>query len=75
MYIRRINHGSWDDGIYYYKDPNHTILHREDGPAVEYANGDKCWYLNDKLHREDGPAVEYANGDKVWYIKIGRAHV
>ena len=21
-------------------------LHREDGPAVEYANGDKHWYLN-----------------------------
>lgn len=21
-------------------------LHREDGPAIEYANGDKCWYLN-----------------------------
>jgi len=21
-------------------------LHREDGPAVEYANGDKYWYLN-----------------------------
>ena len=24
-------------------------LHREDGPAVEYSNGDKRWYLNDKL--------------------------
>ena len=22
-------------------------LHREDGPACEYANGDKFWYLND----------------------------
>jgi hypothetical protein len=22
-------------------------LHREDGPAEEWANGDKCWYLND----------------------------
>ena len=21
-------------------------LHREDGPAVEYANGDKAWLLN-----------------------------
>ena len=43
-------------------------LHREDGPAVEYANGDKSWYLNGKLHREDGPAVEYANGYKEWRI-------
>ena len=42
--------------------------HREDGPAIERANGDKLWYINDKLHREDGPAVEYADGDKFWYI-------
>ena len=31
-------------------------LHREDGPAVEYADGTKKWYLNGGLHREDGPA-------------------
>jgi hypothetical protein len=43
-------------------------LHREDGPAIEYANGTKHWYLNGKLHREDGPAVEYANGGKRWYL-------
>jgi len=23
-------------------------LHREDGPAVEYANGEKYWYINGK---------------------------
>ena len=38
--------------------------HREDGPAVEYADGSKEWYLNGKLHREDGPACEYADGSK-----------
>jgi len=43
-------------------------LHREDGPAVEYTNGDREWYLNDKLHREDGPAFEGADGDKEWYL-------
>ena len=43
-------------------------FHREDGPAVEYVNGCKRWYLNDKCHREDGPAVESANGDKHWYL-------
>ena len=37
------------------------VLHREDGPAVEYANGDKEWYFNGKRHREDGPAVEFGN--------------
>ncbi len=48
-------------------------LHREDGPAVEWADGDKYWYLNDELHREDGPAVEWADGDKAWYLK-GKRH-
>jgi hypothetical protein len=43
-------------------------LHREDGPAVEYASGDKEWYLKGKRHREDGPAVESVNGDKRWYL-------
>jgi hypothetical protein len=43
-------------------------LHREDGPAVEYANGNKAWYLNGKLHREDGPAIERADGTKEWWL-------
>ena len=42
--------------------------HREDGPACEYANGDKVWCLNGKRHREDGPAIERAEGNKFWYI-------
>jgi hypothetical protein len=42
-------------------------LHREDGPAVEFANGDKYYYKNDLLHREDGPAIIYANGSKKYY--------
>ena len=41
--------------------------HREDGPALDCANGTKSWYLNDKLHREGDPAIECANGDKWWY--------
>jgi hypothetical protein len=56
-------------------DSDHTIcwynevdlLDREDGPAVENANGKK-WYINGKRHREDGPAIEYANGTKYWYL-------
>ena len=42
--------------------------HREDGPAIEYANGTKRWYQNGLRHRIDGPAVEYAFGTKFWYI-------
>ena len=32
----------------YYKDKEMTILHREDGPAFEYTDGEKYWYLNGK---------------------------
>ena len=28
-------------------------LHREDGPAIEYANGSKSWWLNDKKLTEE----------------------
>ena len=52
----------------YYSDREMKILHREDGPAIEWADGGKWWYLNDKLHREDGPAVEYVSGSKEWYL-------
>jgi antitoxin component YwqK of YwqJK toxin-antitoxin module len=48
-------------------------LHREDGPAVEWADGTKAWYLNGKLHREDGPAIEYTDGTKKWYLN-GELH-
>ena len=37
---------------------NKGRYHREDGPAVEWANGNKAWYRNGKQHREDGPAIE-----------------
>ena len=49
------------------------FLHREDGPAVEYSDGEKEWYINGKRHREDGPAREWSNGDKMWY-KNGKRH-
>jgi hypothetical protein len=35
---------------------------------VEFANGDKVWYLNRLRHRLDGPAMEYPNGYKEWYF-------
>jgi len=47
-------------------------LHREDGPAIESADGSKFWYVNGELHRSDGPAREWANGDKEWYVNGDR---
>ena len=52
----------------WYKDAKGTVLHRTDGPAIEYTNGDKSWYMNDQRHRTDGPAIEYTDGYKVWYL-------
>ena len=66
----------------YYKDSKHTILHRDNGPAVEYEDGSEAWYQNNKLHRVGGPAitldyeggnpfvtvdVTFEGGDKGWY--------
>ncbi len=48
-------------------------LHRVNGPAIEWANGDKSWYLNGKLHRIDGPAAEGIDGHKSWYLN-GKRH-
>jgi hypothetical protein len=35
---------------YYY---SHGLLHREDGPAIENANGDKWWYLQGKQYTKE----------------------
>ena len=51
----------------WYKDAKCTVLHRENGPAIEYADGDKFWYQNGQLHRTDGPAVEWSDGTESWY--------
>lgn len=46
---------------------SHGYLHREDGPAIEYSDGAKEWWVNGKRHREDGPAIIWSDGDKEWY--------
>jgi len=48
-------------------------LHREDGPALEWANGTKEWYENGQRHRTDGPALERASGCKAWW-ENGKLH-
>jgi len=58
--------------IRWYKEGTY-LLHRDDGPAVEYLNGDKVWYQNGELHRIDGPAINHFNGSK-WWIINGKLH-
>ena len=39
---------------------------------IEYSDGSKYYYLNDKLHRKDGPAIE-DNCTQEWYLN-GKLH-
>ena len=57
-----------NEGTVRYYKPGTKEPHRLNGPAVEYADGSKCWYVDGKLHRTDGPAAEYADGSKYWFI-------
>lgn len=50
----------------YYKDANCSILHREDGPAIEFTQGHKSWYQDNLRHRDDGPAIEWGNETSYW---------
>jgi hypothetical protein len=46
--------------------------HRENGPAIEWADGSNEWLLKGKLHREDGPALNM-DGRKEWWLN-GKPH-
>ena len=48
-------------------------LHREKGPAIEYADEGYQYYRNGQLHREDGPA-EYLAGNRQAYYRDGLLH-
>ena len=58
---------------HWYKGAKCTVLHRENGPAVDCTNGHKEWWQNDQLHRIDGPAIEWRDGDKRWF-QNGQRH-
>ena len=43
------------------------MLHREDGPAIEWYNDEKEWYQNNRKHRINGPAViDHYSGNEWW---------
>ena len=47
---------------------SHDQIHRRLGPAIEYPDGTRMWYLDGQRHRTTGPAIEYTNGDKAWFL-------
>jgi hypothetical protein len=47
------------------------LLHRTDGPAIEWNDGSKSWWINGKLHRLNGPAYIQKDGNKFYFISGG----
>ena len=45
-------------------------IHRDNGPARIWCDGDQAWYIDGELHRIDGPAVMniYDNDEQEWMI-------
>ena len=43
-------------------------LHRDDGPAMIWADGTEEWFFNGKRHRTDGPAAIWADGTEEWWL-------
>lgn len=64
-YLKCFNKNGDLSVTYYYF---HGRLHRQDGPAVEYAYGTKMWFTNGIIHRADGPAIERSDGTNIWYV-------
>jgi|TARA_R110000851_G_scaffold169814_1_gene316109 hypothetical protein len=54
-------------GNKFWRLPN-IIKHRTDGPAIEWVDGDKWWFLNGEQHRIDGPAIECMDGSTQWWL-------
>ena len=54
--------------FWYLPSKGKDYWHRLDGPAVEYRDGRKWWYVDGKKHRLDGPAFEGTEGTKHWYV-------
>lgn len=49
-----------------------TILHREDGPTIEYADGGNEWHLNDVLLTEEQVSEKLNEKLKEMHKKKGR---
>jgi hypothetical protein len=64
-FLKLFTVGKNEDGKYYLKNGK---LHRTDGPAIEWSDGSKAWYIDGKRHRTNGPAYKGVDGTKVWWV-------
>lgn len=70
IYKQRLSFSVEDECIVYRIEKKKWRL---DGPAVEYPDGKKVWWVDECIHRVDGPAIEYPDGTKMWIVK-GKLH-
>lgn len=42
-------------------------IHRDDGPAITWTNGNWEWWFEDKCHRIEGPS-DWLNGEHRWFV-------
>ncbi len=50
----------------FYKDGH---LHRDDGPAIIWHDGEEHWFQDGKRHRDSGPAIVRKDGSVEYYIQ------
>ena len=62
------NYTIYGDKFWYLPSKGRDYCHRLDGPAIEWKNGLKEWFVDDKRHRSDGPAIEFVSGTKAWWV-------
>ena len=77
IYIKKYeDHG--DHYYIYYLDSKMKTIHREDGPACEYYNGDKFWYLNGRFFTEEvfqGDSHSFYYGRQIYLFKKGHLFI
>lgn len=57
-----------EDGEGYHIYYKYGKFHREDGPALEWWDGEKAWWVNGERHRTDGPAIIWSSGGVEWWV-------
>lgn len=53
--------------VAYWQDSDGRF-HRRNGPAVQWDDGEKVWYIHGQFHRENGPAIEQSDGRTEYYL-------
>lgn len=58
-------------GVYTIKYFRHGLLHRSNGPAKLWTDGDMSWFEYDQKHRIDGPAALWEQNLQIGYFIRG----